>query len=524
MPEKVTKKRKTKVENEEKKETYSKRLRKRMMKTKEEDALEDTPFHGSNQGDGDNDKKDPIDQLLDTNTINDRIGSHGDIETIDKAQPQFKYEPKLHGFTPLAYRSQNLVHFLQQYTYGQKRTVKLKQSLTSTVVNMISDLQLCRNASPFDRRVTAMEWHPTNPNILAVGSKGGDIMLWDTANVNNDKMIQGIGAGGIMNAIKFWPSDNNFILSAAVDGTVRLNDVDGRNSRVLADTMNPHDFWYCSVDVNDKRKIVVAGDNVGNTQLMTYEGKQIFNCRLHKQKVTNAEFSPREEWLLCTSSTDQTVQFWDVRMMKDRKSSLYILKHEKGINSAYFSGTDGCRLLTTDQGNQVRVYMAPDWVLERKISHPHRFFQHITPIKATWHPLQDLAVIGRYPDPKFPGYHAGELRSIDILDVETGDLVTSLSDPSSSGLVCVNKFNRRGDTLASGMGLHILLWTRKEEVAERQKSLLPAMKSYLDNSSHSNQSSRRPRQPKSKETKPKEKTNTKTDKEKLKLKMKNSKK
>lgn len=44
-----------------------------------------------------------------------------------------------------------------------------------------------------------------------------------------------------MNAIKFWPSDNNFILSAAVDGTVRLNDVDGRNSRVLADTMNPHE-------------------------------------------------------------------------------------------------------------------------------------------------------------------------------------------------------------------------------------------------------------------------------------------
>ncbi|VDI02811.1 DNA damage-binding protein 2 [Mytilus galloprovincialis] len=521
MPEKVSKKRKTKVENEEKKETYSKRLRKKMIKTKEEETLEDTRLHGSNHGNGDNDKIDPIDQPLDTNTINDRIGSHGDIETVDKALLQFKCEPKLHGYTPLAYRSQNLVHFLQQYTSGQKRTVKLKQSLTSTVVNMISDLQLCRNASPFDRRVTTMEWHPTNPNILAVGSKGGDIMLWDTANVNNDKMIQGIGAGGNIQAIKFWPNDSNKILASALDGRVTLHDVEGRQSNVLADSYNFYDFWYCSVDVNDKRKMVVAGDNVGNTQLMTYEGKQIFNCRLHKQKVTHAEFSPREEWLLCTSSTDQTVQFWDVRMMKDRKSSLYSLKHDKGINSGKTLYIETGK---RTKGNQVRVYRAPDWVLERKISHPHRFFQHITPIKATWHPLQDLAVIGRYPDPKFPGYHAGELRSIDILDVETGDLVTSLSDPSSSGLVCVNKFNRRGDTLASGMGVHILLWTRKEEVAERQKSLLPAMQSYLDNSSHSNQSSRRPRQPKSKETKPKEKTNTKTDKEKLKLKIKNSKK
>ena len=50
---------------------------------------------------------------------------------------------------------------------------------------------------------------------------------------------------------------------------------------------------------------------------------------------------------------------------------------------AYFNGTDGCRLLTTDQKNQVRVYRAPEWTLERTIQHPHRFFQHITPIKVS---------------------------------------------------------------------------------------------------------------------------------------------
>ena len=48
---------------------------------------------------------------------------------------------------------------------------------------------------------------------------------------------------------------------------------------------------------------------------------------------------------------------------------------------AYFSRTNGCRLLTTDQNNQVRVYLAPEWHLEKTILHPHRFFQHITPIK-----------------------------------------------------------------------------------------------------------------------------------------------
>ena len=50
-----------------------------------------------------------------------------------------------------------------------------------------------------------------------------------------------MGPGGIINAIKFWPLDYNMILTAAVDGTVRLNDVNGRNSKILADTMNAHE-------------------------------------------------------------------------------------------------------------------------------------------------------------------------------------------------------------------------------------------------------------------------------------------
>ena len=60
---------------------------------------------------------------------------------------------------------------------------------------------------------------------------------------------------------------------------------------------------------------------------------QVFEFRLHKNKVTHVEFSPREDWLLCTASTDLTVQLWDVRMMKDRKSSLAVLKHERPVNS-----------------------------------------------------------------------------------------------------------------------------------------------------------------------------------------------
>jgi hypothetical protein len=51
---------------------------------------------------------------------------------VDDDFPIFGFQarenvPNIHGFTPLEYKSQNLVHYLQQYSRGQKATVCLKK-------------------------------------------------------------------------------------------------------------------------------------------------------------------------------------------------------------------------------------------------------------------------------------------------------------------------------------------------------------------------------------------------------------
>lgn len=422
----------------------------------------------------------------------EKIPSHDCCE-VDAANTLLGLKPRALPFTinvarPSYTISSNLTLQLHGYTMGIPRK-SLYKSATKCVIDMLSDMQISTMTSPFNRRVTAMDWHPTNPDVVVVGSKGGDVFWWDTSNIEKQKFHQGKGSGGNIQAVKFWPLDECKVVSAGLDGTVSLHDLNGKLSFVLADTMNFYDFWYCSVDVHAGRKFVSAGDNVGKLQFLSYEGKKTFEFRLHKNKITHCEFSPMEEWMLCTASTDQTVQIWDVRMIKDRNSSMCTLKHEKPVNSAHFSRTNGCRLLTTDQCNQVRVYLAPEWHLEKTILHPHRFFQHITPIKATWHPLLDLAVIGRYPDPNFAGYHENELRTIDIIDVDSEKVVARLHDPSAPGLVCVNKFNPAGDTLLSGMGVNLLLWRKKEEAAKIQESFMSKLSGRgLDRSSNQGQS------------------------------------
>ena len=108
----------------------------------------------------------------------------------------------------------------------------------------------------------------------------------------------------------------------------------------------------------------------------------------------------------------------------------------------------------------------------RTIAHPHRQFQHLTPIKACWHPLADIALAGRYPDPNFPSYHAGELRTIDFFCPETGKLLHGLHQPGLSQIISLSQFNCSGDKMLSGMASSVLVWQPRpsEEEEEGQQS------------------------------------------------------
>ena len=69
-------------------------------------------------------------------------------------------------------------------------------------------------------------------------------------------------------------------------------------------------------------------------------------------------------------------------------------------------------------------------------SHHHKFFQHITPIKAAWHPLYpNLVVIGRY---KGGEEDVVNDRSVDVVDWEKGEVVARLRDMSATGIVSVS--------------------------------------------------------------------------------------
>jgi hypothetical protein len=73
-------------------------------------------------------------------------------------------------------------------------------------------MKLFRTACPFHRVATAMEWHPTKHQLIAVGSKGGDILLWNTLEQNlQDPFIEGVSEF-VWRAEKYLTSHNNKII------------------------------------------------------------------------------------------------------------------------------------------------------------------------------------------------------------------------------------------------------------------------------------------------------------------------
>ncbi|KAJ8247703.1 hypothetical protein GJAV_G00249340 [Gymnothorax javanicus] len=414
-------------------------------------------------------------------------------------------------------RRTSIVHYIYKNTLGQNIQSQLRQCFQEPFLRSLASYRLFRTASPFDRRVTCLEWHPTHPSTLAVASKGGDIILWDYEVLNKTNFIQGIGAGGSITGMKFnpfnpdqlftssiggatvlqdfngktkgagdsiggmkfSPLDATKIFTASGEGTLTLQTFDGGHAQLVAKTPDcghlHHDvcLWYCSVDVSLSRQVVVAGDNVGGVQLLGIDGKAIWNQKLHKAKVTHAEFNPLCDWLLATASVDHTVKLWDLRSIKDKSSFLHEMPHERAVNSAYFSPMDGSRLLTTDQYDQIRVYCSSNWSKPQNIiRHPHRQFQHLTPIKATWHPLYELIVVGRYPDERVCPGHS---RTIDIYDANTAALKYQLQDPNAPGIISLSKFSPMGDVLASGMGFSILIWNQENILDGTQDRLMREM-------------------------------------------------
>ncbi len=356
-------------------------------------------------------------------------------------------------------------------TNNENRYRRFRECLGVRLADGCHNWCVSHTASSFRKRVTNIKWHPIySDSLVAYGTFGGDIVLWDyKKNFTDCPIIRGIGMGyGSITEMRFHLENPSWIYTIAVDGKFRLQDFEGIISETIDDLKSEvTNHWYTALDISADYRLITLGDTRGNGAFRNLDGHQVITTMqgLHKKKVKHMEFCPARPWMFVTSSVDKSMKLWDIRMLKsqsmwDSKSlmePLSIAEHFGVVSSAYFDPIFGVRLLTTSQDGEIRVY-GPHNLWRHPtgvISHTHKMFQHMTDMRATWHPIyENVCVVGRYPNKD----NTDQSRTIDLIDVESQERVGYFYNPELRQLIQVNQFNKSGTCLASGMGYTGLIW------------------------------------------------------------------
>ncbi|KAK9516612.1 hypothetical protein VZT92_024532 [Zoarces viviparus] len=101
----------------------------------------------------------------------------------------------------------SILHYIYKSTLGQSLHSQMRQCLQGPFVRSLSSYHFHRAKSPFRMMINFLEWHPTHPTTLALGSNGGDICLWDFEVPTKKVFLQGSGAGDFIGGMTFCPTD-----------------------------------------------------------------------------------------------------------------------------------------------------------------------------------------------------------------------------------------------------------------------------------------------------------------------------
>ncbi|KAJ8568760.1 hypothetical protein K7X08_030982 [Anisodus acutangulus] len=339
--------------------------------------------------------------------------------------------------------------------------------------HVIPDQVHCAVIRYHSRRVTCLEFHPTNNNILLSGDKKGQLGIWDFGKVH-EKTVYGNIHSCMLNNMKFNPTNDGSIYAASSDGTISCTDVETGISLALMN-LNPNGWegpssWRMlyGLDVNSDKNVVLVADNFGYLYMADIRSNNIMSkpTLIHKKgtKVVGLNCNPLQPDLLLSCGNDHFARIWDIRRL-EAGSSLYNLEHKRVVSSAYFSPISGSKILTTSLDNRIRVWDSIFGNLDypsREIVHSHDFNRYLTAFRAEWDAKdssESLVVIGRYISENYDG---AALHPIDFVNVSTGQLVAEVMDPKITTISPVNKLHPREDILASGSSRSLFIWRPKK--------------------------------------------------------------
>jgi DNA damage-binding protein 2 len=359
-------------------------------------------------------------------------------------------------------------------------------------------------AQIFKRRSECVVWDSRGEKLYG-SSHGGEICLIHTSGVThtddllekNVKFLrQGSGKGGSICHMMLTLDERSLLLSSH-DCTFTCFDLEMQTEFSHLST-GDYDWWFTCSAYSHSTFLIAVSDNKGNVHFIDQKSSSSAGQhKLHRnEKIGCIDFNAAGN-IFATASNDRTCRIFDIRMLTSesgssqrKRNEIAVYAHDGVVSSCYFSPINISAMLTTSQNDEIRVMdisEAGELVVPRCVfSHPHRFYQHLTVIKAVWHPIaNDLVCCGRYD----------ELRGLDFFDVSKQGIekgqAFNLRSSNVKTILCVNAFSPSGDKLASASGTSIILWNKDtgsnlhSDIRSRLRGAVDAQAEAFENGKHS---------------------------------------
>ena len=275
-------------------------------------------------------------------------------------------------------------------------------------------------------------------DTLASGSWDRTVRLWDVAAKEETATLEEHG-GGIRSVA--FSRDGATLVSAAVDGTVLLRDVETGNAAGLSGHGILHSMAFSRDGVllasGHEEGAVRLWDAVKRTPIATLEG--------HTFGVGSVSFSS-DGALLASGSSDRTVRLWDV---KTRGILGTLEGHVGRVNSVTFS-PDGATLASAGGQDDATVRL---WDVRT-----------LAPIGSLKGHTNDVRSVSFSSDGALLASAGGnDDKTVRLWNVTTRELIGTLE--GHTGSVHAVAFSPDGALLASGSGDGVALW----DVVTRQR-------------------------------------------------------
>lgn len=273
-------------------------------------------------------------------------------------------------------------------------------------------------------RIYSVCFHPSKSKLIGcAGDKVGNIGLWNVnstvENSDNDGVSLFKPHSRAISSLQ-WNSTGTSLYSLSYDSTIKELDVESQTFNTMFATYDSNEYidkpgyynmdggWlqYGCLDNRNEQGYFLS-TSYGDVLHLDFRSKKhvTFHSELDEKKINTISLHTNGYSIL-TAGLSRKIQLFDIRNLKSSNNKP-VASHSfsKSVNSAHFSPS-GSYVVATTMSDTLDIYN--DFHLKntnlispnRRIVHNNQTGRWLATLHATWHPSQDIFVVGSMAQPR----------------------------------------------------------------------------------------------------------------------------